>query len=206
MEATRKIDMQHLVTFRRALLERNSVRISYAGQSSTETLQYDRAGFYGEREIVVRQLREIYGTDDLNVAKFMSGDQGLRPTIPVVTAIIQSLDDFHVGEQMKLQIRQFLRRLPPIMVKLAPLNRMGFKDFPAYEHLHQQAANNGTCDMAAFVNEAEEEPEQQRRLRVFLACFFLGLIATKKQGVPADTGQTKHSSKLQRIMRRIRGL
>jgi len=199
--------MHHLVTLRQAIVDRGSVRISYASQGTTETLRYDRAGFYGEKEIVIRQLREIYCSDDVQIAKFMAGDNGALQHVPAVAAIIHSLNDFQVGEEMQQRIMHLLHRLPPAIVKLVPLNRAGFKDFTSYQQLHQQALQDGTCDMAAYVSEAGEEAEQQRRLRVFLACFFLGLIATQKDNKPDGSGRPKNNaSALQRIIQRIKGL
>lgn len=200
------MNMQHLVAFRRAILERDNVRIAYTNQDNNGMLQYGRTGFLGEKEIVIRQLRDIFCTDSVNVSKFMAGDHGQQPSVPAVAAIIQSLNGFQMDEQAQLRLIHFLRRLPPIVVKLAPLNRAGFDDFSVYIHLHRLMLLNGKCDMASFVLEEGEPSEQIRRLRVFLACFCLGLIAPLKGAARGTSSYTKNMSALQRIIQRVRGL
>lgn len=195
--------MQHLIAFRRALLERNSVRIQYSGQDSEGMLQYDRSGFFGEEAMVIRQLREIYCADDLNVSKFMDGDHSLHTNVPVVTAIIHSLNGFQIDEKTQSRLMDLIRRMPPLIVKLAPLNRVGFEDYTPYIRLHQKMILNEKCDMAAFINEATEEHERLRRIRVFIACFCLGLIAPDKGGSRGST-VSGSATVLQRIIKRIR--
>lgn len=201
--------MHNLDAFRQIILERKSVRISYASQGRTEMLRYDHAGFHGEKGVVIRQLREIYRADDIHIAKFLPGKQNLLrpiPTVPAVAGIIKALNDFHVDEQTQERIKPFLHQLPPVNVKLVPLNRAGFKDFTSYLNLHQQMTQSGPCDMNAFIKEAGDETEEQRRFRVFLACYLLGLIPIQKQAAADDGNNSTARSNISSILQRIRGL
>lgn len=197
--------MQHLVSFRRALLERNSVKFNYLSHGNNGTIQYDRSGFFGEEAMVIRQLREIFCADDLNVTKFLDGDHSRRTNIPVVNAVIHSLNGFQIDEETQTRLMRLIRRLPPLIVKLAPLNRVGFEDFRPYMRLHQLMIANEKCDMAAYINEVPEGPERLRRIRVFLACFCLGLIAPYR-GDSHGGKSSRNATVLQRIIKRIRNV
>ncbi|RMD64276.1 hypothetical protein D6833_04600 [Candidatus Parcubacteria bacterium] len=197
--------MRNLVHLRRLILARTDSRIDYVGAHGKGSLLYCRNGFHGTNESVIPRIRGVFLANQTRAVK-LNGEAVQIPqaTVPAVRAIVAAAQGWELPDPFAKRLVQFAGQLPPVSVRLAPLHRAGFQPMSSYMEIHRQMINKGACRLDSYLREAGNASELDRRLRTFLVCFSLGLIA------PAKPNHTKEESGrlsvLARIIQRVRGL
>jgi len=198
------------------IINQKSARIDYLVGNETKSQYYERAGFEGSHDDVVKNLRdilesksvEVVTSDDLNP---MSNKRVFAPQ-----AIASMLAGYTFDAEMRAGLLSFTMRLPPLVVRLYPMQRYAFQDNSAYMKMHMQYQHNGVLRMQNYISQAESTRDEMVRLRVLMATYILGLIAPlnaagknhiRTQQVQAQPeGRKKKAGLLARIINRIRGL
>jgi len=199
------------------IINQKAARLDYTKGSVTKSIYYERAGFEGSHRDVTEKLREVFEADSVNVVtstdlEFLSSKRVFAPQ-----AISSALAGYTFNAEMRAALLSFTMRLPPLIVRLYPMQRYAFQDNSAYMKMHMQYQHNGSLRMQNYVSQAENTRDEIIRLRVMMATYILGLIAPINAGSRNELKshqetqrmrqpQKKKTSILSRIISRIRGL
>jgi len=204
--------MNSLIYLRRMIVGQKSVRLDYRVGSDTGSLNYERAGFEGTQQEVVKKLRDVFRADAVKVTPF-SNPATIRHRVFAPLAISLALSNHTFDAGSRASLLSFVMRLPPLIVRLYPMQRYGFRDNAAYMKMHMLYQHNGSLRMQTYISQAGSSHEEMTRLRVMVATYILGLIAPlsieKKASPGGQQGvakKLKKASILARIIRRVRGL
>jgi len=209
--------MNSLVYLRRMIINQKHARLDYTKGSVTKSIYYERAGFEGSIKDVTEKLREVFEADSVNVVTSTDLDPLTSKRIFAPQAISAALAGYTFNAEMRAALLSFTMRLPPLIVRLYPMQRYAFQDNAAYMKMHMQYQHNGSLRMQNYVSQAENTRDEIIRLRVMMATYILGLIAPmnaasrsapKSHEEPQRMQQPrkKKTSMLSRIIDRIRGL
>jgi len=208
--------MNSLVYLRRVIINQKPARIDYTVGNETKSQYYDRTGFEGEHTDVTKNLRDILESKTVNVVT--SDDMNPMSTKRVFApqAISSMLAGYTFDAEMRAALLSFSMRLPPLVVRLYPMQRYAFQDNSAYMKMHMQYQHNGMLRIQNYISQAENTRDEMVRLRVLMATYILGLIAPLSSGTKnhistqqiqtKTTGKKKRAGILARIINRIRGL
>jgi len=208
--------MNSLVYLRRMIINQKPARIDYTVGNETKSQYYERAGFEGSGDEVTRNLRDILESKSVNVVTSDDLNPMTNKRVFAPQAIASMLAGYTFNAEMRAALLSFTMRLPPLIVRLYPMQRYAFQDNSAYMKMHMQYQHNGMLRMQNYVSQAESSRDEMVRLRVLMATYILGLIAplsggTKShistQKIPTQPeGRKKKAGILARIINRIRGL
>ncbi|MDX8405237.1 MAG: hypothetical protein R8K50_03710 [Mariprofundus sp.] len=205
--------MNTIVYLRRMIINQKPARLDYTTNSSTKSIYYERLGFAGTPDEISRTLREVFAADKIKVIS----DADLTPAssnrIFAPKAISYALSGYTFDAASRARLLGFTMRLPPLSVRLFPLQRYAFQDTSAYLEMHQQYQRNGFIRMQQYLAQAENRHNEVVRLRVMMATYILGLItpltASAKDNLKTQRIQQlrqKKTSILRRIIDKVRGL
>jgi len=199
--------VQQLIQLRRMILARKGARLNYLYDGHRNSLSYGESGFLGSLPTVASKLREAFFADDLKISEFVSAsdDSSKVTSIPAVNAVVSSLRGLQLDETTQQDILNIANKLPPLDVKFIALSKAGFEDSIAYIQLHQDFLQKGSIDMSAYLT-GGPPGSQLRRSRVFIAVFLLGLISKRREVQSSNPVVAESTSRLTRIMQRIREL
>ena len=209
--------MNSLVHLRRMIINQKPARIDYTIDGQTESQYYDRAGFEGSHNEVTRNLRRILEADTVEVTALSDLRSRGSQRVFAPQAVSAALAGYAFTAEMRAGLLSFTMRLPPLIVRLFPLQRYAFQDNGAYMKMHMEYQHNGVIRMQNYIAQAESYRDEVVRLRVMVCTYLLGLIAplnpsgsrshTKTQKIQTSTaGKPKKAGILARIINRIRGL
>jgi len=207
--------MNSLVYLRRMIVSQKPARVDYTVGNTTKSIYYERAGFEGTHDEVVTKLREIFESKSVEVISISDFNPMTSKRVFAPQAISSALSGYSFNAEMRATLLSFAMRLPPLIVRLYPMQRYAFQDNSTYMKMHMLYQQNGSLRMQNFVSQAENTRDEIIRLRVLMATYILGLIAplsnptaTQRVKQPQNTGarRNKKVSMLSRIINRIRGL
>ncbi len=208
--------MNSLVFLRRMIINQKPARIDYTVGNETRSQYYERAGFEGTHDEVARNLRDILESKSVNVVTSDDINPMSSKRVFAPQAISLMLAGYTFNAEMRAALLSFTMRLPPLVVRLYPMQRYAFQDNSAYMKMHMQYQHNGMLRMQNYISQAENTRDEMVRLRVMMATYILGLIAPLNAGtqthistqkIPQKTeGRKKKAGLLARIINRIRGL
>lgn len=215
--------MNSLVYLRRMIINQKPARLDYTKGSETNSLYYERAGFEGSYADVSQKLRDIFEADSVEVITDPDFSDVSSQRIFAPQAIASALAGYSFTPATRAELLSFTMRLPPLIVRLYPMQRYSFQDNGAYMKMHMQFQHNGVLRMQNYISQAENTRDEVVRLRVMMATYILGLIAPLNGGAqgtnqkPQEAQKTaatpsssqpkaKKTSILSRIINRIRGL
>jgi len=208
--------MNSLVYLRRMIINQKPARIDYVVNNETKSLYYERAGFEGSHDEVAKKLRTILESKSVNVVTSSDLNPMTNQRVFAPQAIASMLAGYTFNAEMRAALLSFTMRLPPLVVRLYPMQRYAFQDNSAYMKMHMQYQHNGVLRMQNYISQAENTRDEMVRLRVMMATYMLGLIAPISSGAKSHIStqkiQTKASTRkkkqgiLARIINRIRGL
>jgi len=210
--------MNSLVYLRRMIINQKPARIDYTVGSHTKSIYYERAGFEGSYDEVTTKLREIFESDDVNVVTTADFNPMSTKRIFAPQAISAALAGYTFNAETRASLLSFVMRLPPLVVRLYPMQRYAFQDNSSYMKMHMMYQQNGVLRMQNYISQSENSRDEMVRLRVMMATYILGLIAplnagaqksTRTQQVSSQRSANKKSGRvsiLSRIINRIRGL
>ncbi len=206
--------MQGLMVLRKAIVGRMNARLRFSAESG-ETIELDHAasGFVGSAGEVVDRVQAAFTARQAGL-HLLPQDAPKKPLCGNAGAVIAAVNDFMPSPSARKVLRAFAERLPAVAVKLAPLHRMGLREFAPYVDLHRRMLRDGEVDLAKWIALAADEHDLDRRLRTFTLCFCLGLIApakrkeSQRRGGGGNAGKASggRASVLARIIQRVRGL
>jgi len=214
--------MNSLVFLRRMIISQVPSRIDYRVDDDIKTIYYERAGFAGSADEVIQALRDIFKSDSVSIVACSDFKPLSTTRIFAPQAIASALDGYRFNAETRAVLLSFTMRLPPLLVRLFPMQRYNFQDNAAYMKMHMQFQRNGIFRMQEYIAQADNSLDEIVRLRVMIATYVLGLIAPSKrsdeknhsvtqqmttiQGHRQSSAKSKKLSLLSRIIRRIRGL
>ncbi len=211
--------MNSLVFLRRMIISQQPSRVDYTVGNQAKSIYYDRAGFVGTPNEVAQNLRDIFKSETVSVvANIDLSEFTDKGRIFAPQAVSSALAGYKFDAETRAVLLSFTMRLPPLMVRLFPMQRYAFQDNTSYMKMHTQFQHNGVFRMQHYISQAENSLDEIVRLRVMMATYILGLIAplSKKtdtaqsvsrndsQGAPSAKG--KKVGLLSKIINRIRGL
>ncbi|MDQ6997911.1 MAG: hypothetical protein Q9M17_04285 [Mariprofundus sp.] len=214
--------MNTLVFLRRMIISQQPARVDYTVSNQTKSIYYDRSGFVGTPIEVAQALREIFKSRAVSVINDVDFSSVGTLRIFAPQAISSALAGYKFDAETRAVLLSFTMRLPPLMVRLFPMNRYAFQDNASYMKMHMQFQHNGVFRMQHYISQADNSLDEIVRLRVMMATYILGLIAplskqsekshnatqrvygNKTQKTPTTRG--KKVSLLSKIIMRIRGL
>jgi len=198
------------------IINQKPARIDYTVGNETKSLYYERAGFEGSHEEVAQKLRDILESKSVNVVTSDDLNPMSSQRVFAPQAIASMLAGYTFNAEMRAALLSFTMRLPPLVVRLYPMQRYAFQDNSAYMKMHMQYQHNGVLRMQSYIAQAENTRDEMVRLRVMMATYVLGLIAplsgSTKSHLQTQKIQTKAAARnkkpgiLARIINRIRGL
>jgi len=210
--------MNSLVYLRRMIINQKPARVDYTVENETKSIYYERSGFEGSYDEVTTQLREIFESDDVNVVTTSDFNPLSSKRIFAPQAISAALAGYTFNAETRAALLSFVMRLPPLVVRLYPMQRYAFQDNSSYMKMHMMYQQNGMLRMQNYISQSENSRDEMVRLRVMMATYILGLIAplnagaqksTRTQQVTPQRDEKKKSGKvsiLTRLINRIRGL
>ncbi len=213
--------MNSLVFLRRMIISQKPSRIDYAVGQDVKSIYYERSGFEGSLDEVVQALRDILQSDSVSIVTCSDFNPLSTSRIFAPQAICSALAGYKFDAETRAVLLSFTMRLPPLLVRLFPLQRYNFQDNAAYMKMHMQFQHDGIFRMQQYIAQADNSFDEIVRLRVMVATYILGLIAPSKKNEEQSHNMTqqltnqphqqasqksKKVSLLSRIIRRIRGL
>jgi len=209
--------MNSLVHLRRMIINQKPARIDYTVKDQKKSQYYDRAGFEGSHKDVTDNLRKILESKSVEVVTEGNIKAPSSQRVFAPQAVSAALAGYAFNAEMRAGLLSFTMRLPPLIVRLFPLQRYAFQDNAAYMKMHMQYQHNGVLRMQNYIAQSESYRDEVIRLRVMVCTYLLGLIAplnpsgsrshTKTQRVQTNpSGRQKKAGILARIISRIRGL
>jgi len=211
--------MNSLVYLRRMIVSQKPARVDYTVGSTTKSIYYERSGFEGTHDEVSRKLREIFESRSVEVITSSDFNPMSNKRVFAPQAIASALAGYTFNAEMRASLLSFAMRLPPLIVRLYPMQRYAFQDNSTYMKMHMMYQHNGSLRMQSFISQAENTRDEMIRLRVLMATYILGLIAplnstggnshtaTREMRAHNPDGRRgKKVSILSRIISRIRGL
>ena len=208
--------MNSLVYLRRMIINQKPARIDYTVGNETKSQYYERSGFEGSHDEVVKNLRDIVESKSVKVVTSDDMNPMSSQRVFAPQAIASMLAGYTFDAELRAGLLSFTMRLPPLIVRLFPMQRYAFQDNSAYMKMHMQYQHNGMLRMQNYIAQAENTRDEMVRLRVLMATYILGLIGplnagsrnhTMTQQVQMQpTAKKKKSGMLARIINRIRGL
>ena len=208
--------MNSLVYLRRMIVSQKPARVDYTVGSTTKSIYYERAGFEGTHDEVSSKLREIFESRSVEVITSTDFNPMSSKRVFAPQAIASALAGYTFNAEMRASLLSFAMRLPPLIVRLYPMQRYAFQDNSTYMKMHMMYQHNGSLRMQGFISQSENTRDEMVRLRVLMATYILGLIAplsnhtaTREIRTRQDGGGSrgrKKVSMLSRIINRIRGL
>jgi len=204
------------------IISQQPARVDYTVGNQTKSIYYDRSGFAGTALDVAQGLRDIFKSASVTVVNNVDFDGVNKTRIFAPQAISSALAGYKFDAETRAVLLSFTMRLPPLMVRLFPMNRYAFQDNAAYMKMHMQFQHNGVFRMQHYISQADNSLDEVVRLRVMVATYILGLIAplskksekshhatqrvygNKSQSTPSARG--KKIGLLSKIINRIRGL
>jgi len=211
--------MYSLVYLRRMIINQKPARVDYTVGSETNSIYYERAGFEGSYDEVTTQLRDIFESDNVNVITTSDFNPLSSKRIFAPQAISAALAGYTFNAETRASLLSFVMRLPPLVVRLYPMQRYAFQDNSAYMKMHMMYQQNGVLRMQNYISQSENSRDEMIRLRVMMATYILGLIAPlnssaqqksiRTQQINTQRDEKKKSGKvsiLTRLINRIRGL
>jgi len=208
--------MNSLVKLRRMIISQKPARLDYTVGNETKSLFYDRTGFEGSHNEVTQKLREVIESKSVNVVTSDDLNPMSSKRVFAPQAISSMLAGYTFNAEMRAALLSFTMRLPPLVVRLYPMQRYAFQDNSAYMKMHMQYQHNGVLRMQAYIAQAENTRDEIVRLRVMMATYILGLIAPLNASTQSQLQTQKIRSRsasknkkpgiLARIIKRIRGL
>jgi len=210
--------MNSLVYLRRMIINQKPARVDYTVGTATKSIYYERAGFEGSYDEVTTKLREIFESDSVNVIATTDFNPMSSKRIFAPQAIAAALAGYTFNAEIRASLLSFVMRLPPLVVRLYPMQRYAFQDNSTYMKMHMLYQQNGVLRMQNYISQAENSRDEMIRLRVMMATYILGLIAPlnssaqknlKTQQLASQKAEKRKSGKvsmLSRIINRIRGL
>jgi len=198
------------------IINQKPARIDYTVENETKSLYYERAGFEGSHEEVAQKLRDILESKSVNVVTSDDLNPMSSQRVFAPQAIASMLAGYTFNAEMRAALLSFTMRLPPLVVRLYPMQRYAFQDNSAYMKMHMQYQHNGMLRMQSYIAQAENTRDEMVRLRVMMATYVLGLIAPLNASAtsqlqtqkirPRTEQKNKKPGILARIINRIRGL
>jgi len=198
------------------IINQKPARIDYTVGNETRSQYYERSGFEGSHDEVVKNLRDILESKSVNVVTSDDLNPMTNKRVFAPQAIASMLAGYTFDAEMRAGLLSFTMRLPPLIVRLYPMQRYAFQDNSAYMKMHMQYQHHGVLRMQNYISQAENTRDEMVRLRVLMATYILGLIAplnaATKNHIRAQQVQTqpegrkKKAGLLARIINRIRGL
>jgi len=208
--------MNSLVYLRRMIINQKPTRIDYTVGNETKSQYYERAGFEGSHDEVAKNLRDILESKSINVVTSDDMNPMSSKRVFAPQAIASMLAGYTFDAEMRAALLSFTMRLPPLIVRLYPMQRYAFQDNSAYMKMHMQYQHNGMLRMQNYISQAENTRDEMVRLRVLMATYILGLIAPLNAGSKnhistqqvqvQPVAKKKKAGLLARIINRIRGL
>lgn len=212
--------MNSLVFLRRMIISQKPSRIDYSVGNETKSMYYDRSGFDGSANEVTQALRDIFQSDSVEVVSSDDFNPMSNSRIFAPQAISSALAGYKLDAETRAVLLSFAMRLPPLIVRLFPMQRYHFQDNSSYMKMHMQFQHRGVFRMQKYISQANNSLDEMVRLRVMIATYSLGLIAPitkrdeKNHGMtqqivdqkPGSSAKSKKISLLSRIIRRIRGI
>jgi len=198
------------------IINQKPARIDYTVGNETKSLYYERAGFEGSHDEIAQKLRDILESKSVNVVTSDDLNPMSSQRVFAPQAISSMLAGYTFNAEMRAALLSFTMRLPPLVVRLYPMQRYAFQDNSAYMKMHMQYQHNGVLRMQSYIAQSENTRDEMVRLRVMMATYVLGLIAplsgSTKSNLQTQKIQTKATARnkkpgiLARIINRIRGL
>lgn len=214
--------MNSLVFLRRMIISQQPARVDYTVGNQTKSIYYDRSGFAGSALDVAQNLREIFKSASVTVINNVDFSNADKTRIFAPQAISSALAGYKFDAETRAVLLSFTMRLPPLMVRLFPMNRYAFQDNAAYMKMHMQFQHNGVFRMQHYISQADNSLDELVRLRVMMATYILGLIAPLSKrsekshnatqrvygnrSQPTPSARGKKVGLLSKIINRIRGL
>jgi len=213
--------MNSLVFLRRMIISQKPSRIDYTIANETRSIYYERVGFDGTAAEVTQALRDIFKSENVSVVACSDFNPMSTSRIFAPRAITAALAGYKFDAETRAVLLSFAMRLPPLVVRLFPMQRYAFQDNASYMKMHMQYQRAGVFRMQRYIAQADNSLDEVVRLRVMMATYMLGLITPLTQtGKKNHTitqqviGKTPHRASatsnkvglLTRIIRRIRGL
>jgi len=213
--------MNSLISLRRMIVSQKPSRVDYRVGNDVKSIYYERSGFDGSPDEVTQALHDIFQSDSVSVINSLDFNPQSTSRVFAPQAISSALAGYKFNAETRAVLLSFTMRLPPLVVRLFPLQRYHFQDNAAYMKMHMQFQHDGTFRMQEYIAQADNSLDEIVRLRVMVATYILGLIAPNKQAEAPNhnmtqqvidhphrqaSEKTKKVSLLSRIIRRIRGL
>jgi len=210
--------MNSLVYLRRMIINQKPARVDYTVGTTTESIYYERAGFEGSYDEVTTKIRAIFESDSVNIVSTTDFNPMSTKRVFAPQAIAAALAGYTFNAEVRASLLSFVMRLPPLVVRLYPMQRYAFQDNSSYMKMHMLYQQNGVLRMQNYISQAENSRDEMIRLRVMMATYILGLIAPlnssaqknlKTQQLSTQKAAKRKSGKvsmLSRIINRIRGL
>jgi len=192
-------------------MNQKPVRLDYTTNSTTKSLYYERSGFAGTPSDVAQSLRGVIAADAVKVIQLnhLSDVSDERTDAP--KSVCQALCGYAFNSTFRGRILDFIKRLPPLSVRLFPLHHYAFKDNKSYLGMYHQFEQKGFIRMDLYISEAGSASEEQVRFRVMMATYILGLIspltASEKRNFKTlrlQRHRQKETPILSRIMENLR--
>lgn len=169
--------MDSLECLRRMIIDQKPARLDFQTGISRHSLFYKRPGFAGSHQQVTEGIRQLFPADIASLAHINDDEATASQHVFAPQAIATALAGYAIDERLRTLLLQFAGQLPPLSVKLYPMQRYAFQDNAAYIKMHQQYQRDGILDMHNYISEADSPAEESIRLRVMMATYTLGLVA-----------------------------
>ena len=143
--------MNSLVYIRRMIVSKKPARVDYTVGNTTKSIYYERSGFEGTHDEVVTKLREIFESKSVEVISSTDFNPMSSKRVFAPQAISSALSGYTFNAEMRATLLSFAMRLPPLIVRLYPMQRYAFQDNSTYMKMHMLYQQNGSLRMQNFV-------------------------------------------------------
>ncbi|MDQ6953940.1 MAG: hypothetical protein Q9M20_00670 [Mariprofundaceae bacterium] len=119
--------------------------------------------------------------------------------------MIRVLNHIHWSDADCVRLKLLFMKLPCIQVSMVLRDMKGFKEGLTYLILYKRSINESDFTPACFLKGIDDHDMLERRLKVLVLAYCLGLIKAKPQ-VAINPNNKSVSSIVSRIFQRVRGI
>ncbi len=196
---------EQLGILRRALAQKQTGVLSFASASGHQgIIQLTMGNVIGDEDIT-HELSHLLSEPVESCTWRECAIENTEHWMEATQAISQAISELHWNTSALLALKLLFSKLPPVRVRMVPIHRYGYKDGISYLMLHHQSLKTEDFTLVDFLNDTKDNKELERRIKILVLGYCLGLITAKPQQQAVKNKNSK-AGIAARILRRIRGM
>jgi len=198
---------EQLGMLRKAIVQKQMGTLSFTSASGRHGVLHLSVGDIIGDQTCIEHLSALLSEPVTSCSWRESTIENTEHWMEATHAISQAISNIHWNTSALLALKLLFSKLPPVRIRMVPIHRYGYKDGISYLMLHHQSLKTDNFTLLDFLNDTSESKELERRIKVLVLGYCLGLItAIPQQHNEMTKNKNSQVGIAARILRRIRGM